>query len=85
MRIRLLNISGSVFVEKEVSPAIRASAQGIILMMTNGFGCLLGGIMSGKVVEMYTRKRHYRLADRMVDFHWLLRRSGLRVSGDVQI
>ncbi|VYT68704.1 nucleoside permease [Metakosakonia massiliensis] len=48
------NISGSVFVEKEVNPAIRASAQGMLLMMTNGFGCILGGMVSGKVVEMYT-------------------------------
>ena len=48
------NISGSVFVEKEVNPAIRASAQGMLLMMTNGFGCILGGMASGKVVEMYT-------------------------------
>ncbi len=24
-------------------------------MMTNGFGCILGGIVSGKVVEMYTQ------------------------------
>ena len=48
------NISGSVFVEKEVSPAIRASAQGMFLMMTNGFGCILGGLVSGKVVEHYT-------------------------------
>ena len=48
------NISGSVFVEKEVKPEIRASAQGMFLMMTNGFGCILGGMVSGKVVEMYT-------------------------------
>ncbi|HHY2866440.1 TPA: nucleoside permease [Enterobacter hormaechei subsp. xiangfangensis] len=48
------NISGSVFVEKEVKPEIRASAQGMFLMMTNGFGCILGGVVSGKVVEMYT-------------------------------
>jgi NHS family nucleoside permease-like MFS transporter len=48
------NISGSVFVEKEVNPAIRASAQGMLLMMTNGFGCILGGMASGKVVEIYT-------------------------------
>lgn len=48
------NISGSVFVEKEVRPEIRASAQGMFLMMTNGFGCILGGIVSGKVVEEFT-------------------------------
>ena len=34
---------------------VRASAQGMFLMMTNGFGCILGGIVSGKVVEMYTQ------------------------------
>ena len=27
----------------------------MFLMMTNGFGCILGGIVSGKVVEMYTQ------------------------------
>ena len=48
------NISGSVFVEKEVKPEIRASAQGMFLMMTNGFGCILGGVVICKVVEMYT-------------------------------
>lgn len=48
------NISGSVFVEKEVKPEIRASAQGMFLMMTNGFGCIIGGIVSGKVVENFT-------------------------------
>ena len=48
------NISGSVFVEKEVRPEIRASAQGMFLMMTNGFGCILGGMVSGKVVEHFT-------------------------------
>jgi hypothetical protein len=26
----------------------------MFLMMTNGFGCILGGVVSGKVVEMYT-------------------------------
>ena len=47
------NISGSVFVEKEVRPEIRASAQGMFLMI-NGFGCILGGMVSGKVVEHFT-------------------------------
>ncbi|WP_413492660.1 nucleoside permease [Morganella psychrotolerans] len=61
------NISGSVFVEKEAKPEIRASAQGMFLMMTNGFGCILGGIVSGKVVEMYT-------INNITDWHkvWLI-------------
>ena len=61
------NISGSVFVEKEAKPEIRASAQGMFLMMTNGFGCILGGIASGKVVEIYT-------INNVTDWHkvWLI-------------
>jgi NHS family nucleoside permease-like MFS transporter len=51
------NITGSVFVEKEVRPEIRASAQGTFLMMTNGFGCIPGGVVIGKVVEHFTVER----------------------------
>lgn len=53
--VRLLQHLWFGVCRKEVSPAIRASAQGMFLMMTNGFGCILGGIVSGKVVEMYTQ------------------------------
>lgn len=48
------NISGSVFVEKKLARQF-APARRMFLMMTNGFGCILGGIVSGKVVEMYTQ------------------------------
>lgn len=48
------NISGSVFVEKEVDASIRNSAQGVFLMMANGFGCIIGGFVSGKVVDHLT-------------------------------
>jgi len=48
------NISGSVFVEQEVDPSIRNSAQGVFLMMANGFGCIIGGFVSGKVVDYLT-------------------------------
>lgn len=47
------NISGSLYVEKETTPAIRASAQGVFMMMTNGFGATLGSYAAGKVVDMY--------------------------------
>lgn len=36
------NISGSIYVNKETDPAIRSSAQGLFLMMTNGFGSMFG-------------------------------------------
>ena len=47
------NISGSLYVEKETSPAIRASAQGVFMMMTNGLGATIGSYAAGKVVDMY--------------------------------
>ena len=47
------NISGSLYVEKETTPAIRASAQGVFMMMTNGLGATLGSYAAGKVVDMY--------------------------------
>lgn len=48
------NISGSLFVEKESQPHIRASAQGLFMMMTNGFGAVAGGWAAGKVVSYFT-------------------------------
>lgn len=48
------NISGSIFIEKEVSPNIRASAQGLYMTMVNGIGAYLGSILSGFVVDMCT-------------------------------
>lgn len=48
------NISGSVFVEQEVSADIRASAQGLFMTMVNGFGAYAGAIVSGKVVDIFT-------------------------------
>lgn len=54
MAFDFFNISGSMFVEKEVNPAIRASAQGLFMIMTNGIGAILGGFGSGWVVDHYT-------------------------------
>ncbi|MCX8701264.1 nucleoside permease [Gilliamella sp. B2840] len=48
------NISGSMYVEKSVSPSIRNSAQGLFMIMTNGFGAYLGSTISGIVVDHYT-------------------------------
>lgn len=48
------NISGSMYVDKTVSPDIRNSAQGLFMIMTNGFGAYLGSTISGIVVDIYT-------------------------------
>lgn len=48
------NISGSIFVEKEVDRRIRASAQGLFMTMVNGIGAYLGAVISGKIVDYLT-------------------------------
>lgn len=54
MAFDFFNISGSLFVEKETSPTIRASAQGLFMIMTNGLGAIIGGNASGWVVDHFT-------------------------------
>jgi MFS transporter, NHS family, xanthosine permease len=53
MAFDFFNISGSLFVETETSPAIRSSAQGLFMMMTNGLGAFLGSIVSGYVIDRF--------------------------------
>ena len=48
------NCCGSLFVDKETDISIRNSAQGVFMMMTNGFGASLGMIVAGWVMNMYT-------------------------------
>lgn len=54
MAFDFFNISGSLFVEKEAPRHIRASAQGVFMLMTNGIGAIIGSYGSGWVVEYYT-------------------------------
>ena len=54
MAFDFFNISGSLFVEMETSPKIRASAQGLFFMMTNGVGAVMGGYASGAVVDYFS-------------------------------
>lgn len=53
MAFDFFNISGSLFVETNTSASIRSSAQGLFMMMTNGFGAILGSSVSGYVIEHY--------------------------------
>ncbi len=47
------NISGSLFVDKETDLGIRNSAQGLFMMMTNGFGATVGMLTAQEVVNHY--------------------------------
>ncbi|GAA4359915.1 nucleoside permease [Hymenobacter saemangeumensis] len=53
MAFDFFNISGSLFVETQTASSIRASAQGLFMMMTNGFGAVLGSLVSGIIIEKY--------------------------------
>ena len=45
------NIAGSLYVEKNVEGSIRASAQGLFMMMSNGVGATIGMIGAGAVMD----------------------------------
>jgi MFS family permease len=53
MAFDFFNISGSLFVDSTVNPSIRSSAQGLFMMMTNGFGAILGSLASGYLIDHY--------------------------------
>ena len=53
MAFDFFNISGSLFVETTTDYKIRSSAQGLFMMMTNGFGAIMGSLASGYLITEY--------------------------------
>lgn len=53
MAFDFFNISGSLFIETSTDSKIRSSAQGLFMMMSNGFGAFFGGIISGQVIDAF--------------------------------
>ena len=47
------NVSGGIFVDQECEPSIKASAQGLFMMMTNGIGATVGTLAAGEIVNHY--------------------------------
>ena len=68
MAFDFFNISGSLFIEKETTAEIRGSAQGVFMMMVNGFGALSGSLISGILIDKY-----FTLPDHSNNWHgiWL--------------
>ena len=64
MAFDFFNISGSLFVEQQCDSDIRASAQGLFMLMTNGIGAVLGSLVSGFVIDHY-----FTLADGSKNWH----------------
>ncbi len=69
MAFDFFNISGSLFIETSTDSKIRSSAQGLFMMITNGFGAVLGSKLSGLMIENY-----YTSANGNRDWHsiWLV-------------
>ncbi|MBP5498394.1 MAG: MFS transporter, partial [Muribaculaceae bacterium] len=47
------NVSGAMFVDNECDPKVKASAQGLFMLMTNGLGATIGTLAAGKVVNIF--------------------------------
>ena len=56
MAFDFFNISGSLFVETNTTAKIRSSAQGVFMMMTNGFGAVFGSVVSGWAIDKFFTK-----------------------------
>ncbi|NDV94682.1 MFS transporter [Dysgonomonas sp. 521] len=68
MAFDFFNISGSLFVNNSTNAKVRSSAQGLFMMMTNGFGAVLGSWTSGLLIGKF-----FTDADGMKDWYsiWL--------------
>ena len=53
MAFDFFNISGSLFIETTTDSKIRSSAQGLFMMMSNGFGAFFGGLLSGMAIDTF--------------------------------
>jgi nucleoside transporter len=47
------NVSGGIFVDQECDSRIKASAQGLFMLMTNGIGASIGVYVAGLIVDYY--------------------------------
>ncbi len=63
MAFDFFNISGSLFVETSTDSKIRSSAQGLFMMMTNGFGAVFGSLTSGWLIDKFFTKSFTNTAD----------------------
>jgi MFS transporter, NHS family, xanthosine permease len=53
MAFDFFNVSGSLFVETTTDSKIRSSAQGLFMMMTNGFGAIIGSYTAGWLISKF--------------------------------
>ena len=51
------NVSGGIFVDQECDTSIKASAQGLFMMMTNGLGATIGTLAAGEIINSFCEWR----------------------------
>lgn len=51
------NVSGALYVDSHTTPALRSSAQGLFMIMTNGIGAALGTFAAQQVVNHFVFSR----------------------------
>ena len=92
MAFDFFNISGSLFVETNTKPSIRSSAQGLFMMMTNGFGAIIGSNVAGWAIDRYFTLKFTALSDvaAYLDtnednavLHALLKKNEIVAEGDI--
>ena len=49
------NVSGAMFVDQQCENSIKASAQGLFMLMTNGLGATIGTLTAGEIVNYYCK------------------------------
>ena len=47
------NVSGGLFVDQKCEANVKASAQGLFMLMTNGLGATIGTLLAGEVINHY--------------------------------
>ncbi len=47
------NVSGGLYVDSECPPDMRASGQGLFMLMTNGLGATIGTLSAGAIINRY--------------------------------
>lgn len=53
MAFDFFNVSGSLYLETTTDSKIRSSAQGLFMMMTNGFGAVIGSMVSARIIHHF--------------------------------
>ena len=62
------NIAGSLYVNQQADPSIRASAQGLFMLFTNGFGATIGSFVAQKVINHYVNVCKTGIATGAIDW-----------------